>query len=121
VTSSKCTMAAGAAACTGNYPTSPTASSGPWFTGSTDTRACSACQCGFTRGPCTGHIAAYSDGSCSTNPFTVGDGSLGSVCNLPFAPLSGKVIGTPIPQTCEVQTYPSGALTATGPQTVCCR
>jgi hypothetical protein len=124
VATSKCTMTAGATACSGNYPAPPTAASGPWYTGSSDTRTCSACQCGFARGPCSGgRIVGYDAWGCTGNAADVGNGSQASVCNVPFAPVSGsgKVVGTPVPQNCDVQSYASGTLSPTGPQTVCCR
>ena len=65
-------------------------------------------------------VLLYSTGSCDTNPVTI-PGTEGNQCPLPFAPVSGKVTGTPVPTMCLANVYPSGEITATGPSTVCCR
>lgn len=119
IATSACSVAVGSTTCGGSYPLS---SGGTWYTGYSDQRSCGACTCGFGTGTCNGgRIVAYSGANCTGESVDVGSGTQGSICNLPFVPVSGTVVGTPVNPGCEPTNGPSGALTETGPQTVCCR
>jgi hypothetical protein len=118
VTSAVCARKTGSATCAGPYGVS---SGAVWNSGVTDTRACSACQCAGGYGTCNNSsILLYSTVGCDTNPVTI-PGAEGDSCALPFAPLSGKVVGTAVPTMCVANVYPSGEIKEAGPSTVCCQ
>jgi hypothetical protein len=114
-----CTMTTGAVACGAKYP----ATTGEtWYTGYTDDRQCLACSCSFGGATCSGaYIQGYSGASCSGTPVTIGNGAEGDACPLGIVTASAKVVGTPTNPSCESNTGMTGALTATGPRTVCCQ
>jgi len=112
-----CTMIEGTASCDATYPTD---SGHTWYTGYTDDRTCT-CSCAFGSANCAGaYIQAYSAANCAGSTTVLGNGTQGDSCSLPFAPVSGKVIGTPTSPSCSPQ-GPNGALTPTDPRKVCCR
>ncbi len=117
-----CAREAGSATCSGAYATSTGA---PWNSGFTDDRTCGACQCGGGYGNCDGaSIQLFSEVGCggtSTSLPNTQAGAQGDSCALPFAPVSGKVVGTPVATQCVNNTSPSGTVEEAGPSTVCCQ
>jgi hypothetical protein len=119
-TTSACALTTGATTCGAGYPTT---SGGTWYSAFTDTRTCT-CLCGNGFGTCPGYIEAFSDGACAGPGTTqLGNGAEGSACGLGFGLQSAIIRPTAaIPNTpCPTQFTGDGALTPTGPQTVCCR
>jgi hypothetical protein len=118
VTSGICARKTGSASCAGGYPTSTGA---VWSNGVNDDRSCGACQCAGGYGTCNNAtIQLYSSAGCAGNPATI-PGAEGDACPLPFAPLSGRITGTPVPTMCVANVYASGTITEDGPSTVCCQ
>jgi len=97
-----------------------------WSTGFTDNRMCGACTCGNpTGGDCGSMIIAVgADSQCAnttpagylraTSPQLCFPNGVGE-----FAPWL-QFQGTPVVLTCAPSSAQSGALTATGPTTLCC-
>ena len=117
VAAGACLLMDGARAC----PTGLRASS--WFTGFTDTRTCGACSCGAPTGGDCGSmlIGAGSDYSCPPSSV-VGYVRTGDHLCLPAGTYSPGVqfSGTPVAPTCAAAAAVTGALTTSGPQTLCC-
>ncbi|HEY7375778.1 MAG TPA: hypothetical protein VIF57_26710, partial [Polyangia bacterium] len=118
-TAVKCAIFDGAHSCQAGT------SADAWYTGSTDARTCGACACGGATGQsCAGMtLDVGTDYSCGTITAMLASGQ--RFCY----PASGTGVyspgliftGTPTqPTSCPASAPLSGALTATGPKTVCC-
>jgi hypothetical protein len=90
-----------------------------WYTGASDTRSCGACSCVSPRGgSCAGlsvHIG--NDYTCDPNDGDVAPGK--KLCFSGYVP-GLKVNGTASNGTCTPSSATAGAITPTGPRTVCC-
>jgi hypothetical protein len=116
-TTAACALTTGTAACSAasGYP-----SGGTWYNNFTDTRTCS-CLCGNGFGTCSGYIEAFSGGACTGSSVQLGSGAEGSACGLGFGLQTAIIRGSANHNACPPQFTGDGALTPTGPQTVCCR
>jgi hypothetical protein len=116
-----CTLAAGNVACSTGYAVE--GAGGPWNTGVTEGRSCSACAaCGAaTGGSCAGALVAlYTVGNCSgTATATLNAGN--NYCSQPDTYQSATVTGGTLPTCGNTTSTVAGAATETGPQTVCCK
>jgi hypothetical protein len=97
-----------------------------WFTGYLDGRSCAACACGApTGGDCTSTLIAV--GNASSCADTAIEGYLrtsGRLCVTGTAGISSPGVvftGTPVAPTCRSTAPMTGALTTTGPLTLCCQ
>jgi hypothetical protein len=119
-TGSLCAKFAGTTTCSGKYPT---VTGDPFYSRYEDGRTCPACSCSFGGATCAGGvIQAWSTGDCSgPTTTTLGNGTQGDSCGLPFVPHSGKVIATATAPSCLPNTYPNGELLPVEPQTICCQ
>jgi len=85
-----------------------------FYGGSTDARACSACQC--TAPTCDGIVDFFSSGSCTG---VTGSSGLGAFCYIPGT--SGSAMFVPSSTTCMASGgAASGTVTGTTPTTFCC-
>jgi hypothetical protein len=116
-----CVYQSGSPSCPAGYPHASV-----FYSGQSDTRGCGPCMCSaLTGGSCSGSIAVYgiSINCTAANPATYTLGSNCHVLNVLGAPPS-HVQGNFVlaPGTCTVQSAasPIGAVTGTGPMTVCC-
>jgi len=117
-TTAACARKAGTASCSGAYA----ASTGDvWNEGVDDTRTCGTCQCAGGYGTCSNaSVQVYNGVGCPGTPVDL-PATQGDHCSLPFAPTSGRVTGTPVPNQCIANVYPSGEVKETAPSTVCCQ
>lgn len=115
---SACARKAGDASCSGAYAVSTGA---VWSGAVDDTRVCGACECSGGWGTCNNAGATVYSGPNCTGTAQAISGVQGDDCALPFAPASGQVSGTPVPNQCIGNTYPSGEIKETEPSTVCCQ
>jgi hypothetical protein len=111
----KCEVAAGAHSCDPGYTNMSS-----WYTDYNDARVCS-CSCGAPSGSCGSTVTLYTDSGCNNGAasFTA-SGANNINCNTGATTyLSGKILAAP---TCGLPTYnpPTGSLTGTGLQTLCC-
>lgn len=115
-----CTITAGEQTCGGDYPVG---TGEAWSRDYTDTRECSACQCGFGISTCGGggSIELYSQPNCQGATLSLTGAAQGDNCNVGFTPASGRITGTPTGNTCPPNAYPSGELTPTDSSTICCK
>ncbi len=114
-----CVMALGAKSCPAGYTRDP----GPWYTGFSDTRTCSACRCGTqSPGSCSPLQVAFYFGSTTTCSAGIHRGLSSNTNNCSFGGPCGSAgfTGTPTAPVCPAVSSPGGALTATGEQTLCC-
>jgi hypothetical protein len=110
----------GADACTGFGMTET-----DWYTGVDDQRTCGACFCSPVGGDCNDvQVQVGIDYSCGVVGALIGDGA--KKCfgafpdNAPYSP-PVELVGTPTPATgCTATSTPSGTITPTGAQTLCC-
>jgi hypothetical protein len=114
-----CVLASGALTCPAGY----TKDGGSWYTGFSDARTCGACGCGTqTPGSCTNLLASFYAGSTTCAAavrFSVGSGM--KLCAFNTDCQSAGFGGTPTLPTCTAATSTTtGAVTATGEQTLCC-
>jgi len=115
-----CAITDGATTCSGALPND---TGGQWYTGVTDNRTCSACDCPFNYGSGTcpnAYITGYQGSNCTGATEQIGNGTQASACNLAFAPASGRVTGVPSGGSCQPRAFATGEATETGPRTVCC-
>ncbi|HZU84709.1 MAG TPA: hypothetical protein VE987_17385 [Polyangiaceae bacterium] len=96
------------------------------YSGYTDTRGCGACACsGPSGGSCSGTIEIYGSGGCTGSNGSA-TYTLGTACQAysGLSPVPGSVKASYVVTggSCSVQSQPpaTGAVTATGPTTVCC-
>jgi hypothetical protein len=117
VAAGSCLLLDGAHAC----PTGLRASA--WFTGFTDARTCGACGCGTPAGDCNSTlIGAGSDYSCPSTGSVLGylSATKPNMCFPAGVYHPGLEFSGTAATTCPASSLVSGALTATGPQTLCC-
>jgi hypothetical protein len=118
VASGACLLMDGARTC----PASTRASS--WYSGFSDARVCGACTCGApTGGDCGSMIIGVgTDHSCGDPPPNGYLRNASRSCYTGIGVYSPglQFVGTPISPTCQPSSTESGALTPTGPETVCC-
>lgn len=116
--STPCARKTGNSSCSGAYATSNGAA---WNTGVNDSRSCGTCTCAGGYGPCSNaSVQVYSDASCAGTPTSI-SGAEGDECPPPFAPVSGRVSGTPVPKQCVPNLYAGGTIEGTGASIVCCQ
>jgi hypothetical protein len=109
-----CLMAAGDVACPGGLRKRLV------YTGFDDTRSCS-CSCAAVGGDCSPMSVSCSDNNstCEGSGAFYGAGFCGGGSG---GTLYCRLEGTPIgPRSCDVSYASNGALTPTGPSTLCCR
>lgn len=96
-----------------------------WYTGVDDQRTCGACFCSPVGGDCANvHVEVGSDYSCGDHGVNLGDNA--KKCfgafpdNAPYSP-DVRLVGTPTPAAgCTATSTPSGTISPTGQQTLCC-
>lgn len=111
------------ATCPADYPSGPLL----YFSGLSDTRTCSACQCGApSGGSCEGILRVFAHSGCSgpvdTTAYSAGSGCLvGSLFDSPNSVTTDLTVTDP--GECEVEIPPriEGDLSATGATAVCCQ
>jgi hypothetical protein len=96
--------------------------SSDWFTGASDGRTCSACTCaGPAGGSCAGvtiHIG--NDYTCSPNNGDLAPGTKMCYPSTIYVP-GLQINGNGTAGTCAPRTATTGAITPTGPRTICCQ
>jgi hypothetical protein len=116
-----CAYHSGSLSCPAGYPHARV-----FYSGQSDTRDCGPCTCSaLTGGSCSGTISVYgiSIDCTAANPATYTLGSNCRVLNVFGAPPShvqGNFVLSPGSCTVQSAATPIGAVTGTGPTTVCC-
>lgn len=116
----QCALVDGADACAGFGMTET-----DWYTGVDDQRTCGACLCSATGGNCDSvRVHLGNDYSCQPTGVTLTNNErrcFGAFPNnAPYSP-PVELVGTPTaPAGCTATSTPSGTITPTGPQTLCC-
>jgi hypothetical protein len=114
----QCALVEGAASCEGFANTED-----DWYTGVDDQRTCGACFCTAVGGDCNNvTVRVGTDYGCSDSGNDLSDNE--KICwfgsTEPYSP-SVQLLGTATPAAgCMASSTPSGAITPTGQQTLCC-
>jgi hypothetical protein len=118
-----CVYQSGDIACPAGYATKNLL-----YTGEMDGRSCAGCACGGTPtgGSCAGTISFWGSVTNGCSGTAAGTYTLGNSCTTYSGaandPAYAQATFTVTPGTCSVTTQPTvtGAVTGTGPMTVCC-